>query len=187
MELSKKQKSMLIVFFVIMTIFLILVGGYYTVKTLYPIDYTDIIEKYSKEYDVDPYLICAVINTESSFKSSAQSHKGAMGLMQLMPDTAKWIASKLSEEYDADALTAPESNIRYGTWYLKYLLKRYDGDISCAAAAYNAGHSNVDEWKKTIADGDSIDVSKIPFKETKNYVRKVDSAYDIYKRLYPGM
>ena len=187
MKLTKKQRSLLIVFFVFMSLLLILVGGYYMIKTLYPIDHTDLIVSYSEQYGVDPYLVCAVINTESSFKSTAQSHKGAVGLMQLMPDTAEWIAAKLGESYDSEALTQPDCNIRYGTWYLSYLLKRYDGDISCAAAAYNAGHSNVDEWRNTIPDGDSIDVSKIPFGETKDYVRKVDRAYETYKKLYPEL
>ena len=68
---------------------------------------------------------------------------GATGLMQLMPDTAKWIAGKLGEEYSEDSLTNPETNIKYGTWYLRYLLDKYNGDETSAIAAYNAGHSNV--------------------------------------------
>lgn len=162
-------------------------GGYYAIKTLYPLDYVSTIQKYSEENDLDPYFTCAVIDTESGFDASAVSRVGATGLMQLMPDTAKWIAGKLGEEYLEDSLTNPETNIKYGTWYLRYLLDKYNGDETSAIAAYNAGHSNVDEWKDKIPDGDSISTEDIPFEETKNYVKKVSFAHDVYQKLYPNL
>jgi lytic transglycosylase catalytic len=186
-KMQKKQKSLLILFFIVLSILLIIVGGYYAIKTLYPLDYVSTIQKYSEENDLDPYFTCAVIDTESGFDTSAVSRVGATGLMQLMPDTAKWIAGKLGEEYSEDSLTNPETNIKYGTWYLRYLLDKYNGDETSAIAAYNAGHSNVDEWKDKIPDGDSISTEDIPFEETKNYVKKVSFAHDVYQKLYPNL
>ena len=185
--MPKKQKTMLILFFIIMSILLILVGGYYAIKTLYPLDYASTVVKYSEENNLDPYFICAVIDTESGFDAEAVSSVGAKGLMQLMPETAKWIAGKLGEEYSEDSLTNPDTNIRYGTWYLRYLLDMYDGDETCAIAAYNAGHSNVDKWRDSIPEGNSISKEDIPFEETKNYVKKVNFAYDVYQKLYPNI
>lgn len=90
-KMQKKQKSLLILFFIVLSILLIIVGGYYAIKTLYPLDYVSTIQKYSEENDLDPYFTCAVIDTESGFDASAVSRVGATGLMQLMPDTAKWL------------------------------------------------------------------------------------------------
>ena len=186
LNVTKKQKTLLVMFFVIMSILLIVVGGYYALRTLYPVNYEDNIKEYSAQYGVDKYLVLAVIDTESGFRTKAQSAAGATGLMQLMPDTASWIAGKLGEEYNPENLTDAKTNIRYGTWYLSFLLQRYGGDVTCACAAYNAGHGSVDTWLSEIPKDGSIDAELIPYKETNNYVKKVATAYEIYKALYPN-
>lgn len=186
-RLSGKQRTMLILFFVVSFLLMLIIGGFYAIKVYYPIDYISTVEEYSKKNNIDEYLVLAVINTESKFDKNANSHVGAKGLMQLMPETGKWIAAKLGEEFDESELTDVNTNIRYGTWYLRYLMDMYNGDIVCATAAYNAGHSNVDKWLEKIPLNGSINPELIPYEETRKYVKKVNIAYDIYKTLYPNI
>jgi len=114
-----------------------------------------------------------------------------VGLMQIMPDTGGWIAEKLGEDaYDEAWLTRPETNIRYGCWYLRYLLNRYDEHLGKALAAYNAGGTNVDKWIKNPEiqpDPQVFSIERIPFAETKNYVQKVQHAYAQYQCIYPDL
>ena len=143
------------------------------------------MEKYAEEYGVPEHIVYAVIKTESGFDASAQSGAGAIGLMQLMPDTFEWLTdSKLCEYLDRGMMYDPDTNIRYGVYYLSYLFGRYR-DWSTALAAYNAGPGNVDEW---LADAeyssDGVTLKRIPFKETRNYVKKVNIASEKYKSLY---
>ena len=153
-------------------------------KSIYIIKYSEFVEKYSKEYDVDKYLIYACIKAESNFNENAESKKGAKGLMQLMDSTGKEIAKGLDMSIDDDDLFEPEINIKLGTKYISKMLKKYE-NIELALAAYNAGSGNVDSWidsGKIKADG--TDVENIPFKETNNYVRKILRDYRIYRELY---
>ena len=152
---------------------------------LYPLKYKPLIVEYAGQYDLDPALVAAVIRTESSFNPEAVSSAGALGLMQLMPDTGDWIAFRLGEEFDAATLTDPELNVRYGCWYLMFLLKRYSGDVECAAAAYHGGPGAVDAWLENpeySADGQSLDI--IPYQQTAVYARTILERYEIYKTLY---
>jgi soluble lytic murein transglycosylase len=142
----------------------------------YPLHYSSIVRGHAANYDIDPALLAAVIEQESKFRADAKSSAGAIGLMQLLPDTAKGIAihtggSKfvLSDLYD------PEINVRYGAWYLHHLMLRY-GDEKTALAAYNAGQQNVDRWR---AEGKGIE-----FPETRAYVDKVERLKGIYRRAY---
>ncbi len=147
---------------------------------LYPLDYEAYISKYSAEYELDPYLVCAVINTESNFDADVESQKGAVGLMQLLPSTAEWAAAKIGiEGYTQEMLMEPETNIRIGCWYLNYLSGLFDGNDDHMIAAYNAGQGNVQKWIET--DGALED---IPFPETEHYLDKVKVSYEIYKGLY---
>ena len=131
-------------------------------------------------------MIYSIIKVESSFDENAESNKGARGLMQITPSTGEWIAEKLKiEEFHSDYLFVPETNIMMGTWYFKYLAEKFDNDISLAIAAYNAGPGNVQNWlkDKQISENGQ-DLSKIPYKETENYIKKFDNAYEQYKELY---
>jgi soluble lytic murein transglycosylase len=140
---------------------------------LFPLKYENEIKKYASEYNVDALLVCAVINCESSFDVYATSKKGAIGLMQIMPSTAKWCAQKLGIEYSAGDLYSAEYNIKIGTYYLSYLLKKF-GDERLALCAYNAGEGNVIKWLNENRQD-------VPFGETKGYVPRVLLNKKIYK------
>jgi soluble lytic murein transglycosylase len=187
-EMGKKIFKLviaLIIIFIITNIAIYI--GKRIAKKNYPLIYRECILAYSKEYQLDPYLVAAVIKTESNFKAKAASRKSAKGLMQLMDDTSKWISVQLKiKEFNLDTIYDPESNIRFGTWYLGYLSKKYNGNTKLILAAYNGGMGNVSNWltnPEYSKDGANLDY--IPFKETENYVKKVNVNYNIYKYLYP--
>lgn len=157
---------------------------YFTIK--YPISYQNIIDKYSKQFDVDPYLISAIINVESRYDKDAISHKEARGLMQISSSTGPWGAQALSmDDFQLEMLFDPDTNIRIGTWYLDMLSKEFGDNLQLILAAYNGGSGNVSKWLKDPQysnDGKTLD--RIPFEETKDYVYKVSKNYNIYKILY---
>lgn len=154
-------------------------------KRLYPVQYQKEIWQYAEEYSLDPYMVCAVIHTESRFRPLAVSRLGALGLMQLMPDTGIWIGDHLGLDLAESDLTDPEINIRLGCWYLRYLLDHFEGDYALALAAYNGGIGNVRKW---LADpdlsGDGKHLDHIPFTETAEYIGKVERAWERYRELY---
>ena len=169
-----------------LTLFACLAGRYMEWKE-YRLDYPGEILEYAHAFSLDPYLVAAVIHCESGNRSDAISPKGAVGLMQIMPDTGAWIAEKLGmDAYSPDMLTDPAVNIRMGCWYLGYLLERFGGALPHALAAYNAGQGNVDKWLADGAYSQEGVLVKIPFPETENYVKKVERAYEKYKELYQG-
>lgn len=154
----------------------------FLLRKQFPLEHEDLIIKYSEEYSLDPYFVAALIDTESDFIETAVSEDGAQGLMQIMPETAEWIAQKLDiKEY---SMLDPETNIRFGCWYLNFLQEKFSGKEQLMMAAYNAGHNKVNEWlsKGYSKDGSTLD--EIPYAETKNYVNKVSRAYEQYKKLY---
>ncbi|KUO66293.1 MAG: transglycosylase [Gracilibacter sp. BRH_c7a] len=154
-------------------------------KMLYPYPYKQTVEKYALEYGVDPYLVISVIREESRFKSQSVSAKGAVGLMQLMPDTAKEIAVWLGENYEEVDLTKPDDNIRYGTWYLATRSKEFSGNTIITLASYNAGIGRVKSWlKESTKNFNSYLIEDIPYKETREYVQKVLKSYGKYNKLY---
>ena len=151
----------------------------------YPCRYEEFVLKYSAEYGVPAHILYSVIRTESGFSSNAVSPAGAVGLMQLMPDTFDWVKMKLGEDGTSALLYDPETNIRYGTFYLSYLKTRY-GFWDTAFAAYNAGFGNVDRWLENpeYTDQNGI-LTAIPFAETSAYIKKINKTIEIYDRLYP--
>lgn len=174
------------IFMFLLLILIIFVGGNYVLKNyMYPYKHKDVIEKYSKEYDLDPYFVLAIIKTESKFKSDARSHKNAIGLMQITEDTGKWIAEKMDlTDYTTDKLYEEEYNIKMGCWYLNNLREEFS-DTDLVIAAYNAGRGRVSEWllnSEYSSDGKKL--SYIPYAETKSYVDKVNANYKMYERLY---
>lgn len=145
-----------------------------------PLRHEDIIRQQAAEKDLDPALIAGVIYAESKF-TDARSHAGALGLMQITPDTARYIAQLSgATNFELDDLSDPDINIRYGAYYLHYLLDRYDDNIVLALAAYNAGGGNVDKW---LEEGRTR-VRDIPFPETREYVKRVIDARGAYSREY---
>lgn len=153
-------------------------------RARYPRQYSEFVEKYSGEYGVPEYIIYATVKVESGFDSGAKSEAGALGLMQIMPDTFDWLVSLTQDGYETGMLYDPETNIKYGTYYLSYLYLKYS-DWETAFAAYNAGPSNVDGWLENPEYCDENGgLEKIPIDETAKYVKKVSSASKVYQKLY---
>ena len=154
-------------------------------RLVYPEDYYDIVVKYSNEYSVPAALTFAVIKVESNFDKNAKSSAGALGLMQMMPSTYEWLATKFNETPVTSLLFVPEVSIKYGTYYLQYLYSKF-GTWEKALIAYNWGENNfkkhLDEYGYTEGNYGSI-----PVTETRNYVRKVIHLWEKYKKLYENI
>jgi peptidoglycan lytic transglycosylase len=151
-----------------------------------PLRHDDIIRQQAADKKVDPALIAAVIYTESRFRDQT-SHAGAKGLMQIMPETADYIAQKSGgTRFERADLATPQINIAYGTWYLRYLQQKYHGNTILTLAAYNAGEGKVDHWwREASARGEKFRVADhIPYKETRDYVQRVLSARAEYRKRY---
>src|SRR6188472_4062461 len=151
-----------------------------------PLRHEVIIRQQAADKRVDPALIAAVIYTESHFRDQT-SHAGAKGLMQLMPSTADYIARKSGgTKFERADLATPQINISYGTWYLRYLLTKYHGNTILSLAAYNAGETVVDKWRREASErGERFTVAThIPFPETRDYVGRVLAARSQYRSSY---
>lgn len=147
-------------------------------RFIYPLEYEETILAASEEYGVEPVLVAAVIREESRFDPEVESSQGAYGLMQIQPETARFISERsgIASDY-----RGPKTNIRMGTWYLNYLQNRYEGDERLVLAAYNSGEGTVDAWLSE----EGFDVaSDIPFEETRDYVEDVIEAEKNYEELY---
>lgn len=158
-------------------------------KWIYPIHYQDDIRASASNYGLEPHLVAAVIRAESNFETGRESHKGALGLMQLMPTTADWVVEKAGfEAVDEEILKhRADVSIEMGSWYLSSLKEQFDQNVFVAVAAYNAGPGNVRKWlDEGRWDGELETVDDIPFGETRRYVQKVIYYYNKYKELYPG-
>ncbi len=154
------------------------------VQMIYPLRYEEQILDSATRHGLDPYLVAAVIETESGWDPSARSDRGACGLMQLMPSTAEDMVSKGlvdGEEFDPSDLEDPRTNIEIGCAYLAYLSAYFNGATDHAIAAYNAGMGNVDSW---TSSGDRLNEA-IQFPETQAYLARVTTAHQRYKELYP--
>ena len=154
-------------------------------KLIYKQEYSEYVEKYAEENSIDSLLVYAIIKAESNFDNDAVSNKGATGLMQLMDDTAKEVATNEAIEYTSeDNLNDPELNIQIGVKYFKNLLEIF-GNIAVALAAYNAGMGTVQGWiDEGIIKEDGSDIENIPYNETNMYVRKILNDYEIYQKSY---
>ncbi len=147
-------------------------------RARYPLEYDHIVRTHARNHDLDPALVAAVVYVESRFDPNAESAAGAIGLMQLLPDTARGIAQRTGGHHFVVAdLRDPEINVRYGTWYLDHMRERY-GAVNLALAAYHAGQGNVDQWR---ADGLGI-----VFPETRAYVEEVERLTRVYADAYPS-
>jgi soluble lytic murein transglycosylase len=155
-------------------------------KWMYPIPYLPEIRSSASHYGVDPYLVAAIIRVESNNKSDSKSHRGAVGLMQVMPNTAKEIYGMGGfEGYNLTDLSDPRINIQVGTKYFSLLNRQFGNNYVLAIAAYNAGPGNVKKWREgRIWDGTKEKSDQIPFKETRHYVDSVDYYYKKYVTIY---
>ena len=154
-------------------------------RARYPLEYEDIVSAHARNYDLDPALLAAVIYAESKFDPDVVSSAGAVGLMQLLPETAQGIADRTGGGgYREEDLLDPEINVRYGAWYLDHLRDKYADHPSAdqlALAAYNAGQGQVDEWVAATPPGEPVE---IPFPETRAYVDRVEELAELYRRGY---
>ena len=191
MKLSSRQKRILrtgIVFAVVLAAAaLLLRAGYIRFeKSVYPRKYSDVVEKSARRYGLEPELVYAVIRAASSFDPDVRSRAGALGLMQLMPETFDWLQEKEGggTAYTEQDLFRPEVNVEYGCRFLSMMTKKY-GVLRTALCAYNAGTGAVDGWladARYSADGKNL--KRIPYEETRNYADAVEQNYLEYKKLY---
>lgn len=191
----KKKKSGCVGFAVVILILVLCVAVFIygdmfskirigTEHRIYPLKYEQEIIKAGEKYDLEPQLIAAVIYSESKFQEDATSSVGAMGLMQLMPETFQWLCDKRGEEHSSVELYDPFVNIDYGSYYLSWLYEHF-GDIYTACAAYNAGIGAVEGWLESDTyTNDGVTLSYIPYGETSNYVAKIQNAVPKYNELY---
>lgn len=188
---KKKKKKMKMWKKILITIITVLIickalflGAVYYGGKNYPINYIEEIQKYSNEYGVDPNVVLAIMRVESNFKSDAVSKVNAKGLMQVLPDTAKHVAKLLNVNVNSVDLNDPETNVKFGTYYLKYLMQNFS-NMDTVYAAYNGGIGNVNTWlKDSKYSNDGVSLYNIPSAETKNYVNKVNKALKAYEILY---
>lgn len=155
-------------------------------KLIYPQKYSNYVEEYSEKFNVDKMLVYAIIKTESSFNSDAVSEVGAVGLMQIMPETFDWLQTKLppKQKLGSDALFDPETNIRYGVFFLSLLQEEFD-DTELTIAAYHAGRGRVNEWlDDSSISPDGVSIGEFPSRTTAHYVDKVTKNIEKYKKIY---
>jgi len=153
----------------------------------YPVKMESLVREMAAKYDVDAPLIAAVIYTESRYNPNAQSGIGAMGLMQIMPETGEWIAGKLGRSFSPEDLYDPVTNVEFGAWYLQFLLNRYDGRITNTVAAYHSGQGSVDKWLQNpdySPDGKTLTTLPGHASATRHHINKVLTAYENYQILY---
>lgn len=152
-------------------------------RARHPQKYTEYVEKYAEQFHVPETICYAVIKCESGFDSTAVSAAGAVGLMQIMPDTFTYLCSLTGDNYESGMLYDPETNIRYGIYYLSMLYDRF-GVWETAFAAYNCGPSRVDGWIRDGKVNESGRLTEIPIAETAAYVERVTKAIEKYETLY---
>lgn len=151
----------------------------------YPMEYEELIRRYAADNGLEPAYVAAVVLAESSYRADAVSSVNAQGLMQILPSTGEWLSGKFDEEYVEGCLFDPETNLRYGCWYLGWLMDRYDGEMSCASSAYHQGQGTVDGWLQNpeySRDGKTL--TKIPSDATRTYVERILKYYEKYEEIY---
>ncbi len=177
-----KKRIFLPIVLIVSVLLLLLIGGRFLLRAVYPLKYADTVNRYAEEYDLPPSLVYGVIHTESHFNETAVSPAGAKGLMQIVDSTFEWVLQKLGEE-DGDVYDV-DTNIRCGTKLLRILSDEF-AYTETVLAAYNAGIGNVSKWlanKDYSDDGETLHT--IPIKETENYVKRVLKAQKMYQNLY---
>ena len=151
----------------------------------YPMEMAAEVRMYAGQNELAPAYVASVILAESSYDPNALSPANAQGLMQLLPETAEWIAGKLGETYSEGCLYDPDANMRYGCWYLSFLMRRYHNDMRLASAAYHAGQGAVDKWLQNPEYApDGVTLKTIPSSATDTYVQRVLKYYEKYDELY---
>ncbi len=174
------------IIYVVMACIIASIASYSMLKSMFPKKYSTYVDYFAMKYNLDKHLVYSVIKVESNFKEVAISNKGAVGLMQIMPETGTWISQKMGLiGYTDDMLVDTETNIKMGCFYLSDLSEEFHGDVNLMLAAYNGGRGNVKNWLSNPEySDDGRNLSNIPFKETSNYLTKINITYKIYRFLY---
>jgi len=181
------KKRLSIMLWIAILVFLVIILTFPKwISMFYPRPHYDLVMEYSAEHSIDPYLVFSIIRAESKYQAQAESSAGARGLMQIMPETAWWIAEQQGiTEFDTEELMDPELNISFGCWYIANLQREFDGQIPLVVAAYNAGRGKVREWViEQQWDGNTEKLDNIPFEETRQYVSNVLKNYEAYQAIY---
>ena len=186
------KRAILSAVLLVVVVFLITSNQFW--RWMYPIRYQGNIQQAANTARVDPLLVASVIRVESKFRSEDVSHAGAIGLMQLMPETASWIALQMEKDSpgqykttieQSKDLSEPTPNIMLGTWYIHYLTERFNGNEVAAIAAYNAGPKRVQGWlSDKVWPGSLSSIDRIPVGETRHFVDRVFYNYALYHRIY---
>lgn len=181
----KIKRSFFILFVLILSMLLLSQMGWFW-KLLYPLKYEEAIIESARKYQLDPSLVAAIVFVESKYVPTASSYRGAMGLMQIMPDTGKWIAGQLGiKDFDKNMLFDPVTNVFFGCWYLANLQQEFNNDLIVVLAAYNAGRGNVKRWLESNTwDGCQESINQLPFPETRRYIQQVLAVYEKYRQIY---
>ena len=187
----KKKKSrggfrqFLILFCVLLAFVFVVVHLFGDSENSYPRPHSYLVEYYCDDYQVDSNLVYSIMKQESNFNPDAISHKGATGLMQLMPETAQWCSGKMGIDYNQDDLTDPSYNLNLAIWYLSYLNGVFQDDTTKVIAAYNGGEGNVETWiSEGIWYGTLENASDIRLGETSHYVKNVSTNLEKYREIY---
>lgn len=188
-KLIKNSINIILILLVIVIGYNAYFSSFIQKKYFYVFPYQSNIIQTAKQYKINPYLFVAVIKNESKFKADAISENGAIGLMQIMPETGKWILQQTKGwEFSPSILTEPTTNIRFGGWYLSELHSEFYGNEILVLAAYNAGRGNVQSWiKKYGWKSDFQDINSIPFKETQIYIRRIMHDKQMYAKYYEDL
>ncbi|WP_018750432.1 lytic transglycosylase domain-containing protein [Paenibacillus sanguinis] len=180
-----RKKRVLLLLFLGFTVLLFFNSTW--LSLFYPIYYKNEIRQHAQVNELDPFIVAAIIKVESNYKPGAESRKGALGIMQIMPDTANWVIemARLPEATLEEIRNETETNIAIGSWYLKSLSDQFGGNQIAMIAAYNAGPTNVKNWLKSGRWDGRLETSKdIPFGETRHYVQRVTHYYKQYSDIY---
>lgn len=181
----KALKRLLLVIIIIFGAGTVIINSPSFWKLFYPLPYREAVNQRSKQFQLDPFLVAAVMRVESKFNPYAESRRGARGLMQLMPDTARWAAGQMGLSFSEDKLLEPDYNILLGCWYLANLESEFKGNIVLTLAAYNAGRGNVRQWVANEGlEGEVERIEQIPFPETREFVRRVLADFERYQWIY---
>lgn len=183
--MQKPTKKMIVLISVFLLIALAVMGYQVALPKYLPLAYETEIKTFAKTHGLDEDFVCAVIYTESKFQKDAVSSAGAVGLMQIIPETGEWVQGHLGLPTETLDLTDPAQNINIGCWYLQWLMEKFDNNYTLVLAGYNAGHNKVAQWLENDAySQDGMNLDAIPFPETDRYVKKVQFIQLLYDLCY---
>jgi soluble lytic murein transglycosylase len=188
------RKKRVFVLLLIGFLILLFYNNHWLGQWMYPIHYKEDIEFYAEHYQIDPFLTASIIRTESNFRPNHVSKKGALGLMQIMPQTAEWIIEQgRFKDLTQEDLLREDVNLQLGSWYIAWLYQNFkftdtsleDDELAILTASYNAGPGNVQKWlKEGTWDGTYASIKDIPYGETRHYIQRVIYYYNKYDTYY---